>query len=89
MITVFANPVAAFNPTPNPTDIINPNVIMNNQSTTDVTYWHWSFGDGDTLAPATASPKHTYPNVTSGSYIASLIVHNINGCYDTTAHEFL
>lgn len=87
MIKVFANPVAAFNPSPNPTDVFDPNVMMNNQSSFDVNYWHWSFGDGDTLAPSVSNPIHSYPNAALGSYLATLIVHNADGCYDTVAHQ--
>lgn len=86
-IEVFNIPDAAFNPSPNPSTVLDPIVTMNNQSSSDVNYWHWDFGDGLTLAPNFSSPAHTYPNATSGSYIATLIVQNADGCYDTVAHE--
>lgn len=89
MITVFANPLAAFNPIPNPATIIDPGVTMSNESSADVNYWNWNFGDGVTLAPATSSPVHIYPSEAPGSYLATLIVHNANACYDTISHEVI
>ncbi|MGQ0828040.1 MAG: DUF7948 domain-containing protein, partial [Bacteroidota bacterium] len=64
MISVYANPIAAFNPTPNPATVIDPNVILNNQSSPDVNYLFWNFGVGDTLSPNTPSPLHKYPETT-------------------------
>ena len=86
MVNVFAIPVAAFNPNPNPASIFDGNITMNNQSSSDVTYWNWNFGDGDTLAPLTSSPTHLYPTTTPGTYNVTLIVHNVHGCYDTITH---
>lgn len=87
MIHVFQLPDAEFNPTPNPATVIDPVILFNNQSSSDVSYWNWNFGDGDSLVPGNPSPEHTYPNAASSSYLATLIVHNPNGCYDTIAHE--
>ncbi len=89
MITVFAKPTAEFNPSPNPATMLEPDVTMNNLSSSDVNYWYWNFGDGTVLAPNTASPSHIYPNDTTGSYIVTLIVHNAGGCYDTISHEVI
>jgi gliding motility-associated-like protein/predicted ribosomally synthesized peptide with SipW-like signal peptide len=89
VITVFQNPTAEFNPTPNPASVLASNVTLNNQSSSDVTYWNWQFGDGDSLSPTTPSPTHTYPNDVAANYIATLIVHNANGCYDTVSHEII
>lgn len=87
MIHVFNVPDAEFIPTPNPATVIDPTITFNNQSSTDVTYWHWDFGDSITLEPNTSSPVHVYPNEASSSYLVTLIVHNADGCYDTIAHD--
>ena len=87
MITVFANPVAAFNATPNPATVIDPAITMNNQSSADVNYWYWNFGDGEILAPNISSPVHNFPGDSAGNYLVTLIVHNADGCYDTTFQE--
>jgi gliding motility-associated-like protein len=89
VITVFQNPIAEFSPTPNPASVLDANVTLNNQSTSDVNYWNWHFGDGDTIAPGPSSPTHAYPNEVAGTYTATLIVHNANNCYDTISHEII
>jgi gliding motility-associated-like protein len=90
MIQVFAMPVAEFTSTPNPASVLDPTVTLINQSSSDVNYWDWTFGDGDTLNnTVTPNPIHTYPNVVSGSYDAILIVHNSDGCWDTISHPIV
>ncbi|MGQ0826761.1 MAG: choice-of-anchor L domain-containing protein [Bacteroidota bacterium] len=86
MITVFALPIAEFNPSPNTATVLNPYVTLNNLSSSDVVYWFWDFGDGDTLAPNTSSPYHKYPGMEETSYTTTLIVRNVNGCYDSVEH---
>lgn len=87
LVEVYVVPEAAFDPTPNPATVLDPIVTFNNQSSSDVNYWHWDFGDSTTLAPNTPSPVHTYPNEVSSSFMVTLIVRNSNGCYDTVAKE--
>ncbi len=87
MIQVFPVPVAGFDPSPNPATIILPNVTMINQSSVDVNYWLWDFGDGNTLEPVSANPEHIYPTNVTGSYLVTLIVQNAYGCLDTVIHE--
>ncbi len=87
MITVFANPVAEFSSNPNPATTLDATINFNNQSSSDVNYWFWDFGDGNTVAPNTANPTHSYPNEQPGVYTTTLIVHNANGCYDTVSHD--
>ncbi|OFY86868.1 MAG: hypothetical protein A3F72_00460 [Bacteroidetes bacterium RIFCSPLOWO2_12_FULL_35_15] len=89
VITVFQDPIAEFNPTPNPATVLDAAVTLNNQSSSDVTYWHWTFGDGDSLSPNIPSPTHTYPNDMPGNYAVTLIVHNGNGCYATISHDII
>ena len=87
MVQVFPEPIAEFNPTPSQASVILPVITMINQSSVDVNYWNWNFGDGIKLAPDSASPEHTYPNIASVSYLPTLIVQNAYGCYDTIVHE--
>ena len=88
-VNVYKVPVAEFDPTPNPTTVLNPNITFNNQSSSDVNYWFWDFGDNTTLAPNIASPTHDYASPVSNKYMVTLIVHNAEGCYDTVSHEIL
>jgi gliding motility-associated-like protein len=82
---VFPIPDAAFTPTPNPASVLDPNVTMVNQSSPDVAFWYWNFGDGDTLSPLTPSPTHAFPSASPGVYTTTLIVASLNGCVDTTS----
>jgi gliding motility-associated-like protein len=88
MIDVFALPDAEFSAAPNPASVLNSEVSFTDLTTSasPVSYWEWIFGDGDSLGTSTPDPVHAYPNETAASYIATLIVHNTNGCYDTVAH---
>ena len=85
-VNVFNIPDAQFDPTPNPASVLDPSITFINQSSPDVNYWFWDFGDSTTLAPHTSSPDHLYPQEISGSYLVTLIVRNADGCYDTTDH---
>ena len=87
MINVYANPVAEFSTNPNPATTMDANITFNNQSSTDVNYWFWDFGDGTTLSPSTSSPVHDFPNDQPGVFTTTLIVQNANGCYDTVSHD--
>lgn len=89
MVEVFSIPVAGFHPTPNPATVLNPEVTFADQSSSDVNYWFWSFGDGDTVSMNTPNPIHLFPNDSSGIYYASLIVQNASGCSDTVIHEIV
>ena len=87
-IKVSKIPKAGFVASPNPTDIFNTEISFSNQSSVDVVYWHWNYGDGDTLAPNTASPIHTYSEQ-PGDYTVTLIVHNATPCWDTISSKVL
>ena len=89
MIHVYDVPVAEFSPTPNPASILESTVTLINQSSNDVNYWNWQFGDGDSIAPNVVNPVHTYPNEVAYNYTATLIVQNVDGCYDTISHEII
>lgn len=85
-VQVYPKPVADFTPTPNPASLLNPVVTLNNGSSSDVISWLYHFGDGDSIGYTTSSPTHTYPDVASSTYLATLFVANIYGCLDTVQH---
>lgn len=89
LVEVFSIPVAEFNYTPNPATVLDPTINFNDQSSSDVNYWSWNFGDGDSLAPGISNPSHEYSNENSANYLVTLIVHNVSGCYDTVVHEII
>jgi gliding motility-associated-like protein len=88
-VEVFNIPVAAFTTNPDPASLQDPAINFNDQSSSDVNYWSWDFGDSTTLAPNISDPVHGYPNQVPGTYLATLIVHNNDGCYDTIAHQIV
>ncbi|MFL5763373.1 MAG: PKD domain-containing protein [Bacteroidia bacterium] len=83
-IQVFPEPVADFIPNPQPASVLDPVVTLSNSSSPDVTSWWYYFGDGDSIGPGVSSPVHTYPDIASQTYFATLYVQNSYGCVDTT-----
>jgi gliding motility-associated-like protein len=81
-VVIYKKPNAQFSLESSTTSVFDPVVRFNNMSSLDVNYWFWDFGDGDTLADGSLNPTHTFPGDT-GSYNATLIVHNAGFCYDT------
>jgi gliding motility-associated-like protein len=78
IITVYPNPMAAFNATPSVTTIFNPTITFDNLSIGG-NWYDWTFGDGG--VSTVFEPVHTYSD--SGSFPVVLIVTNSYGCKDT------
>ncbi len=55
-------------------------------NSTNATSYLWNFGDGTPTSTATA-PTHTYTS--SGTFTASLVAYNANGCFGTSDTSFL
>lgn len=89
-ISVFANPIAEFNASPNPATILQPTVNFTDQSTSTspIVTWNWDFGDGS-LGSTTNNPSHNYPNVIDGTYNATLTVTDANGCIGVVSHPII
>ena len=85
-VQVYPEPIAEFTPTPNPASMLNPVVTLVNGSSSDVVSWLYHFGDGDSVGFTTPSPVHTYPDIASSSYLATLFVTNSFGCTDFISH---
>ncbi len=85
MIEVYNVPVAEFTPSPSTATVIDPTITFVNNSSPDVNFWQWDFGDGDSI-DGPSSPVHEYPHETYASYMVTLMVQNANGCMDTVAH---
>jgi gliding motility-associated-like protein len=78
LVTIFPVPQALFGASPNPTDILDPQVTFYNQSINGNT-WFWTFGDG--TSSTSPGPQHTY--LEPGSYPVTLITQSQQGCKDT------
>jgi gliding motility-associated-like protein len=83
-INVFANPVAEFTASPQPTTELNPTIYFTNAST-GATSWTWSFGDVLGSSSSDQNPSFMYPG--AGCYDVLLTVSTANGCIDTTVHQ--
>ncbi len=82
MVTVYSNPIANFTLGPQPTTILDPEICFSDHSTNDVITWYWNFDDPNDLNGSNQpNPCHTYSD--TGTYCASLIVHNVHGCWAT------
>lgn len=78
-ITIYPKPKAGFEATPQPTDILYPFIQFTNLSSSDVTDWEWTFGDGGQSIES--DPEHTYNE--HGTYTVEQHVYNQYGCGDT------
>jgi gliding motility-associated-like protein len=85
-VTVFPKPGTDFSITPQPAFVTFPNISFIDKSSKDVNYWHWDFGDGDTLGNKTPNPVHLYPKV-EATYTVTLSVLNGGLCPNSVTHE--
>ncbi len=83
-ITVYAVSHAQFLASPNPTDILNPEVYFTNQFV-NTNNWLWTFGDG--TSSNNQNPSHVYGQ--PGTYIVTLIAQNKQGCNDTVTEQII
>jgi gliding motility-associated-like protein len=79
VVKVYPSPTADFSTDVVVTDIMNPTVHFDNQSS-NYTAYQWMFGDG-TSTNSVFSPTHTFSD--TGTYSAWLITTNAYGCKDT------
>jgi len=78
-VTVNPKPHAGFTFSPQVTSIFDPEITINNTSSSDVMYWKYFFGDG--AGSVFPFEKHVYEEY--GDYEIKQIVANKFGCEDT------
>ncbi len=83
VVTVFPIPTAGFSSSPNIVGVLSPVVNFTDGSSSDVTSWFWTFGDGDSIA-GTQNPTHTYPSIET-TYTVTLNVINGGLCTSSTS----
>ncbi len=76
-IVVLPQPNAAFSFSN--ANCVNSPVFFNDLSASSINYWNWNFGNAGTSLNQNPAQAYTLP----GTYPVTLIVHDINGCYDT------
>ena len=84
MILVHPNPVADFFATPNMTSILE-SIIYFTDNSSNVSFWSWYFGDGD--SSHVQSPSHIYNEY--GTYYPFLKVTSVQGCSDTISKKIV
>ena len=82
-ISVYANPVAAFGVSPQPTTILNPQITFTDSSL-NAASWLWNFGDVLNSSSTLQNPEFTYGIPTC--YEATLVVTSPDGCTDEVSH---
>ena len=81
-VTIFPKPNSIFTIDTNALCLVNNHFIFSNKSTIQqdtLTKYVWNFGDGNSTT--TLNAQHSY--VTSGNFIAALLVMTNNGCKDS------
>ena len=61
-----------------------PNPVIFTNNSVNGNFFYWDFGDGDTSTLENTS--HVYPG--PGTYLATLIVSDTNGCFSTDSSQF-
>jgi len=84
-ITVHELPVAEFDYSPYPADMLNMSIEFSNHSVGGLTYF-WDFGDGVGTSNA-IHPEYLYSD--SGTYNVMLVATSQYGCLDTTYGEVI
>jgi gliding motility-associated-like protein len=83
-ITVFANPVASFGASPQPTTLIAPEIFFTDSST-NASSWSWNFGDILNSSSVLQNPSFVYG--TADCFQVTLTVTSPDGCMDDTTRE--
>lgn len=81
-LTVYPQPNADFNYSPNPVKMFNTDVQLTNYSTNGISY-QWFIQDGNPSYSEQEHLKTTFPDGISGEYEVTLITTSEFGCSDT------
>lgn len=88
-VTVFPQPDIQFSASPQPAGVLSPAITFTDQSSADVTFWEWDFGDAaDTLGSNEPNPVHNYPSVET-TYTVTLNVLNDGLCANSMTKEIV
>ena len=83
MINVYDHPHANFTATPQPADILQPQINFTDLTIDQygISSWFWLFGDINESSSALQNPMFTYKD--TGTYCPTLVVTNIHNCTDS------
>jgi len=85
LVEVYEVPSAAFDLTPTITDLLAATIEFTDGSAGDIATWAWNFGDG--ANSTLTNPTHQYTD--TGTFIITLMVTTVNGCWDVTQRELI
>lgn len=88
MVCVFGYPTAEFTFGPQPTTVLNTEVLFTDQSSGNVATWSWDFGDGTGTSSA-QNPVYAFPTDAPGTYLVCLDVATAEGCTDNICHTVI
>lgn len=75
-------PIAGFSAHPTVLTIMDGPVSFLDNSSGNIVNWQWNYGDGSAFG---SGSNNTHPYLNIGTYLATLIVTDNNGCTDTTS----
>lgn len=85
IVKVYENPVASITADHLQVPLSYANVNFNSSaSSTNVTNWHWDFGDGLFLDDTSNLQNPIYQYLNQGNFTVWLVVKTVNGCTDST-----
>ena len=83
MIEAFDYPEANFNILPNDVSFFDPNVLLENNSSSKVVDFQWTIPSGNPSSAVTENVNVSYPSDVEGNYPVTLLVTDQNSCRDT------
>jgi gliding motility-associated-like protein len=83
MIEAFDYPEANFNILPNDVTFFDPNVLLENNSSSNVVDFQWTIPSGNPSSAVTENANVSYPSDVEGNYPVTLLVTDQNSCRDT------
>jgi gliding motility-associated-like protein len=83
LISAYDHPHAAFAATPQPADILQPQIQFTDKTVDyyGLQSWFWTFGDVSDSTSSLQNPSHTYGD--TGTFCPTLVVTNIHQCTDS------
>ena len=83
MIEAFDYPEANFNILPNDVSFFDPNVYLENASSSNVVSYQWTISSGNPASAFTENVNASFPSDVEGGYPVTLLVTDQNNCQDT------
>lgn len=89
-ISIFTNPVAGFQASPQPTTMPETEISFFDQSSSNVVLWDWIFDTGSLLGMSQEqNPVFEFPIDVGGVYPVRLTVTDVNGCTDQITRDIV